>query len=129
MRKTNVLGTVFVLSSIGLSLFSCSSSKNEEIVNRALDAIQERVYAKIRNAISFKKKIALIYNDESISVGVSWEFTPKDCFEIMKEKDDSFIAKPTPTDVEIKITLVATATYKGSEASKIINGIIMPTTK
>lgn len=128
MRKTNVLGTVFVLSSIGLSLFSCSSSKNEEIVNRALDAIQERVYAKIRNAISFKKKIALIYNDESISVGVSWEFTPKDCFEIMEEKDDSFIAKPTPTDVEIKITLVATATYKGSEASKIINCIIMPTT-
>ena len=107
MRKTNVLDTVFVLSSIGLSLFSCSSSKNEEIVNRALDAIQERVYAKIRNAISFKKKIALIYNDESFSVGVSWEFTPKDCFEIMEEKDDSFIAKPTPTDVEIKITLVA----------------------
>lgn len=129
MRKTNVLGAVFVLSSIGLSLFSCSSSKNEEIVNRALDTIKERVYAKIRNAVSFKKKIALIYNDKSISVEVSWEFTPKDCFVIMEEKDDSFIAKPMPTDVEIEVTLVATATYKGSEASKIINGIIMPTTK
>ena len=86
MRKTNVLGAVFVLSSIGLSLFSCSSSKNEEIVNRALDTIKERVYAKIRNAISFKKKVALIYNDKSISVEVSWKFTPKDCFVIMEEK-------------------------------------------
>ena len=129
MRKTNVLGTIFVLSSLGLSLFSCSSSKNEEIVNRALDTIQERVYAKIRNVVSFKKKVALIYDDESISVEVSWEFTPKDCFEIMEEKDDSFTAKPMPTDVEIEVTIVATATYKGSKASKTINGIIMPTTK
>lgn len=129
MRKTNVLGTIFVLSSLGLSLFSCSSSKNEEIVNRALDTIQERVYAKIRNVVSFKKKVALIYDDESISVEVYWEFTPKDCFEIMEEKDDSFTAKPMPTDVEIEVTLVATATYKGSKASKTINGIIMPTTK
>lgn len=129
MRKTNVLGTFFVLSSLGLSLFSCSSSKNEEIVNRALDTIQERVYAKIRNVVSFKKKVALIYDDESISVEVYWEFTPKDCFEIMEEKDDSFTAKPMPTDVEIEVTLVATATYKGSKASKTINGIIMPTTK
>lgn len=129
MRKTNVLGTIFVLSSLGLSLFSCSSSKNEEIVNRALDTIQERVYAKIRNVVSFKKKVALIYDDESISVEVYWEFTPKDCFEIMKEKDDSFTAKPMPTDVEIEVTHVATATYKGSKASKTINGIIMPTTK
>lgn len=129
MRKTNVLGTFFVLSSLGLSLFSCSSSKNEEIVNRALDTIQERVCAKIRNVVSFKKKVALIYDDESISVEVYWEFTPKDCFEIMEEKDDSFTAKPMPTDVEIEVTLVATATYKGSKASKTINGIIMPTTK
>lgn len=129
MRKTNVLGTIFVLSSLGLSLFSCSSSKNEEIVNRALDTIQERVYAKIRNVVSFKKKVALIYDDESISVEVYWEFTPKDCFEIMEEKDDSFTAKPMPTDVEIEVTIVATATYKGSKASKTINGIIMPTTK
>ena len=129
MRKTNVLGTFFVLSSLGLSLFSCSSSKNEEIVNRALDTIQERVYAKIRNVVSFKKKVALIYDDESISVEVYWEFTPKDCFEIMEVKDDSFTAKPMPTDVEIEVTLVATATYKGSKASKTINGIIMPTTK
>lgn len=129
MRKTNVLGTIFVLSSLGLSLFSCSSSKNEEIVNRALDTIQERVYAKIRNVVSFKKNVALVYDDESINVEVSWEFTPKDCFEIMEEKDDSFTAKPMPTDVEIEVTLVATATYKGSKASKTINGIIMPTTK
>ncbi len=129
MRKTNVLGTIFVLSSLGLSLFSCSSSKNEEIVNRALDTIQERVYEKIRNVVSFKKKVALVYDDESINVEVSWEFTPKDCFEIMEEKDDSFAAKPMPTDVEIEVTLVATATYKGSKASKTINGIIMPTTK
>ena len=129
MRKTNVLGTIFVLSSLGLSLFSCSSSKNEEIVNRALDTIQERVYAKIRNVVSFKKKVALIYDDESISVEVYWKFTPKDCFEIMEEKDDSFTAKPMPTDVEIEVTIVATATYKGSKASKTINGIIMPTTK
>ena len=71
----------------------------------------------------------MIYDDESISVEVYWEFTPKDCFEIMKEKDDSFTAKPMPTDVEIEVTLVATATYKGSKASKTINGIIMPTTK
>lgn len=118
-----------MLSSLGLSLFSCSSSKNEEIVNRALDTIQERVYAKIRNVVSFKKKVALIYDDESISVEVYWEFTPKDCFEIMEEKDDSFTAKPMPTDVEIEVTIVATATYKGSKASKTINGIIMPTTK
>lgn len=129
MRKTNVLGTIFVLSSLGLSLFSCSSGKNEEIVNRALDAIQEKVYAKIRNVISFKKNVSLVYDDKSISVEVSWEFTPKDCFEIVEEDNDSFTAKPMPTDVEIEVTLVATATYKGSEASKTINSVIMPTNK
>ena len=129
MRKTNVLGTIFALSFLGLSLFSCSSGENEEIVNRALDTIQEKVYARIRNVISFKKNVALIYDDKSISVEVSWEFTPKDCLEIVEEDNDLFTAKPMPTDVEIEVTLVATATYKGSEASKTINGIIMPTNK
>lgn len=126
MRKTNVLGTIFVLSSLGLSLFSCSSNKDMEIVNRALDCIEDRVYLKIRDTISFPNFVSVIYDENTITVKVTWKIIPDNCFEIAEESDAMFYLTPLPTNTEIEVTFVATATYNGVKASKTINGLIMP---
>lgn len=126
MRKTNVLGTIFVLSSLGLSLFSCSSNKDMEIVNRALDCIEDRVYLKIRDTISFPNFVSVIYDENTITVKVTWKIIPDNCFEIAEESDAMFYLKPLPTNTEIEVAFVATATYNGVKASKTINGLIMP---
>lgn len=126
MRKTNILSNVILLSAFGLSLFSCSSNKDMEIVNRALDCIEDRVYLKIRDTISFPNFVSVIYEENTITVKVTWKIIPDNCFEIAEESDAMFYLTPLPTNTEIEVTFVATATYNGVKASKTINGLIMP---
>ena len=126
MRKTNILSNVILLSALGVSLFSCSSNKEVEIANKALNCIEERVYLKIRDTVSFPNFVSVIYDENTITVKVTWEITPDNCFEIAEESEAMFYLKPLPTNTEIEVTFVATATYKGVKTSKTINGLIMP---
>ena len=67
-----------------------------------------------------------IYEENTITVKVTWKIIPDNCFEIAEESDAMFYLTPLPTNTEIEVTFVATATYNGVKASKTINGLIMP---